>query len=313
MLRHRDILQGLHFTWITDHKGLIHLYNQKILSGRQARWMEKLGEFDFGVQYVPGAQNVLTNSLSRLWSNESPGTVRAQGIYTYHDIVDNDSIETHDVSMPVLVGLEAACLVLEGVHLDLNGMSLHSEQRPSAQARGLDNVLVPGKLREQMGSGSNCRPRKEGEGAKKNVPKPKSNPKSNPKSKVKHTMVPKVETFEPASEQSNENVQEETKLAEAISPSSLIEHQEPLAQPPEEHENLPSNKGVTGLSSQYTRSVNWSPSRGLKKKYHINFFSPLISSKMHEKAIIDIRLRSCLECRLCNLLSIISVIQMMKG
>ncbi len=140
------------------------------------------------------------------------------------------------------------------------------------RAQGLDNVLVPGKLREQMGSGSNRRPWKEGEGAKKNVPKPKSNPKSNPKSKVKHTTVPKVETFEPASEQSDENVQEETKLAEAILPSSSIKHQEPLAQPPEEHENLPSNQGVTGPSSQYTRSVSRSPSRGLKKKYHIKFF-----------------------------------------
>ncbi len=102
-----------------------------------------------------------------------------------------------------------------------------------------------------------------GEGVKKNVPKPKSNPKSNPKSKVKHTTVPKVETFEPVSEQSNENVQEETKLVEAISPSSSIEHQEPLAQPPEEHENLPSNQGVTGPSSRYTRSDSRSPLRGL--------------------------------------------------
>ncbi len=36
MLWHRDVLQGLHFTWVTDHKGLIHLSNQKALSGRQA-------------------------------------------------------------------------------------------------------------------------------------------------------------------------------------------------------------------------------------------------------------------------------------
>jgi hypothetical protein len=38
MLRHRDILQGCKFPWVTDHKGLIHLLNQKNLSGRQARW-----------------------------------------------------------------------------------------------------------------------------------------------------------------------------------------------------------------------------------------------------------------------------------
>jgi hypothetical protein len=29
MLRHQDILQGCKFTWVTDHKGLIHLINQK--------------------------------------------------------------------------------------------------------------------------------------------------------------------------------------------------------------------------------------------------------------------------------------------
>jgi hypothetical protein len=33
MLRHRDILQGTQFKWITDHKGLIHLMNQKDLTG----------------------------------------------------------------------------------------------------------------------------------------------------------------------------------------------------------------------------------------------------------------------------------------
>lgn len=30
MLRHRDILQGAKFQWLTDHKGLVHLLNQKV-------------------------------------------------------------------------------------------------------------------------------------------------------------------------------------------------------------------------------------------------------------------------------------------
>ncbi|PBL04606.1 hypothetical protein ARMGADRAFT_1005083 [Armillaria gallica] len=34
MMCHRNILQGVHFTWITDHKGLIHLMNQKNLVKR---------------------------------------------------------------------------------------------------------------------------------------------------------------------------------------------------------------------------------------------------------------------------------------
>ena len=39
MLRFRDILQGVKFTWLTDHKSLIHLYKQKNLSGRQVWWL----------------------------------------------------------------------------------------------------------------------------------------------------------------------------------------------------------------------------------------------------------------------------------
>jgi hypothetical protein len=59
MLQHRDILQGVHFKWITDHKGLIYLLNQKDISGRQARWLEKNSSFVFEVVYVAGYENVL--------------------------------------------------------------------------------------------------------------------------------------------------------------------------------------------------------------------------------------------------------------
>jgi hypothetical protein len=99
MLRHRDVLQGFPFKWITDHKGLIHLMNQKNLSGRQARWIEKISEFDFEVVYVPGTENVLANALSRIYSNEAPGTVRSRSEYTYHDVVNNDVLVYHDAGV----------------------------------------------------------------------------------------------------------------------------------------------------------------------------------------------------------------------
>ncbi|KAJ3514734.1 hypothetical protein NLJ89_g2201 [Agrocybe chaxingu] len=106
MLRHRDILQGVKFKWITDHKGLTHLLNQKNLSGRQARWLEKISSFDFEVVYVPGKENVLADALSRLYSNESPGTVRARTEYTYHDVINEDD-EVSVGGMPIMAGLEA--------------------------------------------------------------------------------------------------------------------------------------------------------------------------------------------------------------
>ena len=85
MLRHVDILQEVKFKWLTDHKGLIYLLNQKNLSGRQARWLEKISSFTFEVVYIAGSENMVADALSRIYSNDSSGTVRARSEFTYHD------------------------------------------------------------------------------------------------------------------------------------------------------------------------------------------------------------------------------------
>ena len=115
MLRHRDILLGCQFTWVTDHKGLTHLLQQKNLSGRQARWLEKILEYDFRVEYIPGVENVLADALSRIYSNDAPGTVRAPSEYTEFDDSGDAigaRIATQAISMPVLTGLEAMATAL---------------------------------------------------------------------------------------------------------------------------------------------------------------------------------------------------------
>ena len=106
MLRHADILQGVQFQWLTDHKGLTYLLNQKNLSGRQARWLEKISSFFFKVVYIPGSDNVVADALSRLYSNDSPGTQRARSEFTYYDVVDDDTSKV-DEFFPVLAGIEA--------------------------------------------------------------------------------------------------------------------------------------------------------------------------------------------------------------
>lgn len=55
---------------------------------------------------VPGAENILPDTLSHLYSNGEPGTVRARSEYTYHDVVDSDGLDSYLISMPVFVGLE---------------------------------------------------------------------------------------------------------------------------------------------------------------------------------------------------------------
>ncbi|CAA7257324.1 unnamed protein product [Cyclocybe aegerita] len=105
MLCHRDILQGTKFKWLTDHKGLIHLLNQKNLSGRQARWLEKISSFDFEVIYIAGSENILADALSCMYLDDSGNVVRSWSEYTYHDMVDDD-LDVERSSSPLVAGVE---------------------------------------------------------------------------------------------------------------------------------------------------------------------------------------------------------------
>ena len=144
MLRHIDILQGVRFRWLTDHKGLIYLLNQKNLSGRQARWLEKISTFTFEVTYIPGSDNVVADALSRIYSYDSSGTVRARSEYTYHDVVDDDTTQVEHAgdSMPMLAGIEARIATRRGTR----------DRRPSQKAvMALDSAtpLAPVQRRQR--------------------------------------------------------------------------------------------------------------------------------------------------------------------
>ena len=111
MLRHQDLLQGVKFKWVTDHKGLTHLLNQKNLSGRQPRWMEKIAIFPFEVLYVPGVDNVLADALSRIYSNDSVSDVRERSEYTYHEVVDVD-VDVQQGGIERMIAVEAGAMGL---------------------------------------------------------------------------------------------------------------------------------------------------------------------------------------------------------
>lgn len=113
MLRHRNILQGTRFRWFTDHKGLVHLLRQKNLTGRQARWIEKISEFDFEIVYVPGSTNVLADALSRIYSYDEPGTVRSKTEYTEYDETRIPRSNSQNITTPLTVGLEARATFLQ--------------------------------------------------------------------------------------------------------------------------------------------------------------------------------------------------------
>ena len=119
MLWHVDVLQGTKFRWLTDHKGLTHLLNQKNPSGWQACWIEKISNFTFEVTYIAGSENVVADALSWIYSNDSAGTERAKSEYTYFDVDNDDTSRVELVGMealPVLAGIEAQILTRWGSH-----------------------------------------------------------------------------------------------------------------------------------------------------------------------------------------------------
>ena len=134
MLRHIDILQGVKFRWLMDHKGLIYLLNQKNLSGRQAWWFEKISSFMFEVVYIAGSKNIVADALSWIYSNDSAGTVQARSEFSYHDVSDDDTT-TGDRSsaiedLPVLAGTKAwPTAFSEGCHGSIKFLAENYIQR----------------------------------------------------------------------------------------------------------------------------------------------------------------------------------------
>jgi hypothetical protein len=61
----RLYLVGKNFELKTDHQSLKHLFTQRDLNARQRRWSEFMSEYDFGISYINGKENVVADSLSR--------------------------------------------------------------------------------------------------------------------------------------------------------------------------------------------------------------------------------------------------------
>ena len=61
----RCYLDNSHVDVYTDHNTLVHFFKQPNLNPRQARWSERLAQFDYTLHYVKGVANVVADALSR--------------------------------------------------------------------------------------------------------------------------------------------------------------------------------------------------------------------------------------------------------
>jgi len=63
----RHYLHGSKFKILvkTDHHSLQYFKTQPTLTGRQARWLDIVAEFDFDIEYIDGKTNVVADGLSR--------------------------------------------------------------------------------------------------------------------------------------------------------------------------------------------------------------------------------------------------------
>lgn len=62
----RPYVEGFQFNVITDHSALIWLFKQPNLTGRLARWLMKLQQFDINISHIKGRHNVIPDTLSRI-------------------------------------------------------------------------------------------------------------------------------------------------------------------------------------------------------------------------------------------------------
>jgi hypothetical protein len=65
LTKFRQYLVGSKFVVKTDHNNLKYFLEQKDLGERQQKWVTKVQEFDFDIEYVKGKRNIVADALSR--------------------------------------------------------------------------------------------------------------------------------------------------------------------------------------------------------------------------------------------------------
>ena len=65
LAKFRQYLVGNKFVVKTDHNSLRHFLTQKDLNERKQKWVSKIQDYDFYIEYVKGNNNIVSDALSR--------------------------------------------------------------------------------------------------------------------------------------------------------------------------------------------------------------------------------------------------------
>lgn len=92
----RDYVEGYRFTVLTDHQALRWLQRLEIPTGRLARWIFELQQYDFDIQYRRGTLNRAADALSR--TAETSAVTQENPCRWYHRLLNN--VKTRPADFP---------------------------------------------------------------------------------------------------------------------------------------------------------------------------------------------------------------------
>ena len=93
-MKWRHYVQGRVCTVYTDHQPLVYIHTQPHLNARQARWLERLAEFDIKIVHRPGAENIAADVLSRYGMHVEPDTAVPSTLHCVADVGVERAVRT---------------------------------------------------------------------------------------------------------------------------------------------------------------------------------------------------------------------------
>lgn len=119
LLKWRLLLLGMKVNVMTDHHSITHLMKQRTLSQRQARWLERLADFDLKLNHIRGEDNTIADALSRKNSEDVMSmNMEVQGVLPaaiLKDIREGYSSDQFCVKLKSVLPLREDCIERDGL------------------------------------------------------------------------------------------------------------------------------------------------------------------------------------------------------